>query len=208
MAFNARVRETGLALREYARGRAMPLDPVPRAARMEAPPELAMTVSFRRRAPTALALAGLLALSACGRDDGDRSLLPSPAEPAADTAEAGAEGDGADGAVAFERTWLGVLPCTDCDGIQTRLQLRVDADGTRYLLEETYLGGAGDNRFVQEGAWREETTEINGEPAEVYRLDPDGPGRWFRVQPDGALEMLEAEGRPAPDGLAYRLQRL
>ena len=162
-----------------------------------------MTVSFPRRpAPAALFLAALLALSGCGRDDEGVSRLPTPADPAADAAGGAGEPE------AFDRTWLGVLPCADCDGIQTRLQLRAGPGGTRYLLEETYLGGPGENRFVQEGDWREEGTEINGQPAEVYRLDPDGPGRWFWVQPDGALEMLEAEGRPAPDGLAYRLQRL
>ncbi|WP_290890705.1 copper resistance protein NlpE N-terminal domain-containing protein [Arenimonas sp.] len=164
-----------------------------------------MTLSFRRRMSAALVLVGLLVLSGCGRGDEDRPGAPGQGEAAA---EAGSEPGTDAGTEAFERTWLGVLPCADCDGIQTRLQLRTDADGARYLLEETYLGGPGENRFVQEGAWREEVTEINGEPADVYRLDPDGPGRWFWVQPDGALEMLEAEGRPAPDGLAYRLQRL
>lgn len=164
-----------------------------------------MTLSFRRRMSAALVLVGLLVLSACGRGDEDRPRAPGQDEAAA---EAGSEPGTDAGTEAFERTWLGVLPCADCDGIQTRLQLRTDADGARYLLEETYLGGPGENRFVQEGGWREEVTEINGEPADVYRLDPDGPGRWFWVQPDGALEMLEAEGRPAPDGLAYRLQRL
>ncbi|HEU0152473.1 MAG TPA: copper resistance protein NlpE [Arenimonas sp.] len=154
---------------------------------------------FRRSAGAALLLAGLLAATGCDRaPDGSVSRLPTPADPAADAAPA----------EAFERTWLGVLPCADCDGIQTRLQLRADPDGARYVLEETYLGGSGENRFVQEGDWREEGAVIQGQPAEVYRLDPDGPGRWFWVQPDGALEMLEAEGRPAVDGLAFRLQRI
>ena len=164
-----------------------------------------MTVSSPRHGAVALALAALLGLTGCGREDAGDARLPGPDGEVA-SAPAGAAAD--EDAAAFERTWLGVLPCADCDGIQTRLQLRSDPEGARYLLEETYLGGEGDNRFVQEGAWREEAAEINGAPAEVYRLDPDGPGRWFWVQPDGALEMLEAEGRPAPDGLAYRLQRL
>jgi copper homeostasis protein (lipoprotein) len=172
---------------------------------MEAPTEIAMTVSFPRRGAVALALAALLVLAGCGREDAGDARLPGPDGELAGT-PAGTDAD--EDAAAFERTWLGVLPCADCDGIQTRLQLLSGPGGARYVLEETYLGGPGDNRFVQEGAWREEATAINGEPAEVYRLDPDGPGRWFWVQPDGALEMLEAEGRPAPDGLAYRLQRL
>ena len=148
-----------------------------------------------------LMVPALLGLAACGRDAPTESAsAPAPPDAPEDATQALAED--------FERTWLGVLPCADCDGIQTRLQLRAGPEGTRYLLEETYLGGPGENRFVQEGDWREEGTEIHGQPAEVYRLDPDGPGRWFWVQPDGALEMLEAEGRPAPDGVAYRLQRI
>ncbi|HEX4853366.1 copper resistance protein NlpE N-terminal domain-containing protein [Arenimonas sp.] len=148
----------------------------------------------------AFVLLGLVALAGCGREGGDAA--PAPPAPAQ------AESAPAHEAEAFDRSWLGVLPCADCDGIQTRLQLRADADGARYLLEETYLGGEGNQQFLQEGEWREETVQINGAPAVVYRLDPDGPARWFWLQPDGALEMLEAEGRPAVDGVLYRLQRL
>ena len=154
---------------------------------------------IRRAAIAALLLAGLLALPGCGREPSGEAPGPSP-PPSAAT-------DLADDA-GLERTWLGVLPCADCDGIQTRLALRRDAAGWRYVLEETYLGGSGENRFVQEGDWREETAVIEGTDTVVYRLDPDGPARWFWPQPDGALEMLEAEGRPAADGVAYRLQRL
>jgi len=161
-----------------------------------------MTAStFRSPALAALGLAGLLALSGCGRDPG--GAAPEASGPQAPGI---AEADAGEGA--FERTWLGVLPCADCDGIETRLQLSQGPGGARYLLEETYLGGPGENRFVQEGDWREEATDIGGAQAAVYRLDPGGPGRWFWVQPDGSLEMLEAEARPAADGLAYRLQRL
>ncbi|HEX5693433.1 MAG TPA: copper resistance protein NlpE N-terminal domain-containing protein, partial [Arenimonas sp.] len=93
----------------------------------------------------------LLALAACGQDapPGDGA-----ADPAAtpDTA-APADGDS-------ERAWLGVLPCADCDGIQTRLVLRAEAGVRRYVLEETYLGAEGDNAFIQEGEWREETVPL------------------------------------------------
>ncbi len=155
---------------------------------------------IRRSATLALLLAGLLALPGCGREQAGEGAGPAaPADATSDLAQDDAS---------FERTWLGVLPCADCDGIQTRLQLREDAEGPRYVLEETYLGGSGENRFVQEGDWRQEDAQVGGVEAAVYRLDPDGPGRWFWLQPDGALEMLEAEGRPAADGVAYRLQRL
>ena len=146
-----------------------------------------------------LGLIGLLALAACGRE----TPPPEPASPAdADTAQS------SETAEDFERSWLGVLPCADCDGIQTRLVLRGENGARRYLLEETYLGVEGDNAFVQEGEWREETIQLEGVDTVVYRLDPQGPSRWFWVQPDGGLEMLEGEGRASLNGLAYRLQRL
>ncbi|WP_158637093.1 copper resistance protein NlpE [Arenimonas daejeonensis] len=147
-----------------------------------------------------LLISVLLALAACGRDapSGDGATAGPDDFP---DAEVATDGD-------FERAWLGVLPCADCDGIQTRLVLRAEDGVRRYVLEETYLGAEGDNAFVQEGEWREETTSLEGVDTTVYRLDPQGPGRWFWLQPDGGLEMLEGEGRASLDGLAYRLQRL
>lgn len=139
------------------------------------------------------------ALAGCGRE-------PAPDPPS------GSAGDGAEPpalAEDFERTWLGVLPCADCDGIQTRLVLRGEDGARRYLLEEIYLGVEGDNAFVQEGEWTEDTVTLEGVDTPVYRLDPQGPAsRWFWIQPDGGLEMLEGPGRSFGDGLGYRLQRL
>ena len=141
---------------------------------------------------------GLLALAACGREAPSQSGAET--DPGVAQSQAPAED--------FERSWLGVLPCADCDGIQTRLVLRGENGARRYLLEETYLGVEGDNAFVQEGEWREDTIQLEGVDTPVYRLDPQGPGRWFWLQPDGGLEMLEGEGRASLNGLAYRLQRL
>lgn len=142
----------------------------------------------------------LLALAGCGREPA--SDASAPAEPPLGQVVSPAQGED------FELTWLGVLPCADCDGIQSQLVLSGDDRRRRYLLEETYLGGDGDNRFQQEGDWVEESVVIGGVASVVYRLDPQGPGRWFRLLPDGSLEMLEGEGRPAARGLDYRLQRL
>ena len=140
-------------------------------------------------------------LAGCGRDN-----APAPEAPAGDAPLAGSAMPG--GGEAFETAWLGVLPCADCDGIQTRLQLHGEGGERRYELEETYLGAAGDNVFVTEGDWVLETRRGDGVEATVYRLDPQGPDRWFELQPDGALEMLDGEGRPLDGPLAYRLQRL
>ncbi|PZO08355.1 MAG: hypothetical protein DCF27_08700 [Lysobacteraceae bacterium] len=143
-----------------------------------------------------LLLAALLALAGCGRAPSDPgAALPSDAP-------APSQADGLDA------TWQGVLPCSDCDGIQTRLRLLADNQGRRFELQETYLAQDGGDAFQSQGNWVEEAGEIDGQPVVVYRLDAGGASRWFSLQPDGALEMLEDRQRPMVDALAHRLQRL
>jgi copper homeostasis protein (lipoprotein) len=147
----------------------------------------------------ALAVASALVLAGCGRDpapaDADRAPAPAATdEPALSPGES------------FERSWLGVLPCADCDGIQTRLQLVRDGDVQTYELEETFLGADGDAVFTQRGAWIQEDA---GASAGFFRLDPEVPtGRRFELRPDGALDQLDGEGRALDAGGQYRLQRL
>jgi hypothetical protein len=49
---------------------------------------------------------------------------------------------------------------------------------------------------------------VGGEPQVLYVLDPDRAAQRFQLQPDGALEMLDANGKPSGQPVAYRLQRL
>lgn len=147
----------------------------------------------------ALALAALLALTGCGRDESDPAESTAPPAPSADAAPP---------IDSLDAIWQGVLPCADCDGIQTRLRLVADAQGRRYELQETYLADDGGEAFAGQGDWSEETSTIHDQPTVVYRLDVQGANRWFSVQPDGALEMLDAREQPTADGLAHRLQRM
>lgn len=145
----------------------------------------------------------LLALTGCGFDrDGDAEDPDgdSPTE-IGDVAPAPDE--------QFERSWQGVLPCSDCDGIRTRLTLRRDDDGSQdFELEETYLGAEAGNVFTLAGAWREVRQGTENGNATVFRLDPDGADQWYRLQPDGSLELLDSQGRPRADGIGHRLQRI
>lgn len=152
----------------------------------------------------ALCLAALLPLPGCGRSDTDADPAGS-APPAPATAEAP---DPAPADSALDITWQGVLPCADCDGIQTRLRLVADDEGRRYELQETYLASDGGEVFESQGAWVEESAVLDGQSTVAYRLDTSGAQRWFALQPDGALEMLDGPGRPTADGLAHRLQRM
>jgi hypothetical protein len=140
----------------------------------------------------------VLALAACQRQQ--------DAAPAA-------RGDGAEpppGPIADfggERVWQGVLPCSDCLGIDTRLVLREQGGRRRYRLEETYLGAPEPNRFEREGGWTEQHEGRDDAATTVYVLDPDRAPRRFRLEPDGGIELLTAgtDAAPAPE---YRLQRL
>ncbi|MFA6986860.1 MAG: copper resistance protein NlpE N-terminal domain-containing protein [Arenimonas sp.] len=140
----------------------------------------------------------MLLLAACnrGRDDATGRAAPPPAP----------SGFGNGESAQTERTWVGLLPCSDCQGIDTRLVLRAEGGRRDYLMTETYLGGPGKNTFNRAGTWTEVTELVDGEPVTMYILDPDRAGQRFSLQPDGALELLEGDARS--QGLAYRLQRL
>lgn len=149
----------------------------------------------------ALLLAGAL-LAACGRD------VP-PDAPAVGASPGAADSAGPSfGAGETERTWVGLLPCSDCQGVDTRLVLHVQGARRDYLMTETYLASDGGKRFSRAGAWTETHVAADGGETIVYQLDPERVGERFSLQPDGALELLDGNGGPPADALAYRLQRL
>lgn len=128
-----------------------------------------------------------------------------PASAAGAPAAGEAQGTVAD--FGAERVWQGVLPCSDCLGIDTRLVLRRDGSQRRYHLQETYLGADEPNRFEQQGRWQETRMGEAAAPTVVFVLDPERAPRRFRLEADGGLELLTA-GADAPPAPEYRLQRL
>ena len=144
-----------------------------------------------------LLLAVLAAVAACQRD---------ASAPAAGTQASAPAGDASAEAPA-ERVWQGVLPCSDCLGIDTRLVLREEGRQRRYSLVETYLGAHAPNRFERRGRWQEMRNDAPAAPTIDFVLDPDRAPRRFRLQPDGGLE-LRVGGEDAPSAPEYRLQRL
>ena len=145
-----------------------------------------------------LLLAAVVLLGACQREQGSSTAVAPPAAGEADTplAEFGAE-----------RVWQGVLPCSDCLGIDTRLVLREEGRQRRYRLEETYLGATEPNRFERQGRWQETRMGEDAAATVVFVLDPEQAPRRFRLQPDGGLELMTS-GHDAPSAPEYRLQRL
>lgn len=157
-----------------------------------------MNQSVRVLAACWLAFAGLLA-SGCGRAPSDAGTAPGAAP--------GSATDGLAGPEASERTWVGLLPCSDCLGIDTRLVLRADGGRRSYVLVESYLGGRGENSFKRTGSWTEQTGMVAGEPLTLYVLDPGETAQRFALQTDGALELLDPGRREPSQAVAYRLQR-
>lgn len=117
-------------------------------------------------------------------------------------------GSGTERADGNERIWSGVLPCSDCAGVDTRLVLRINGPRRRFELTETYIGGQGETRFSRKGEWIESTRVIDGESLASYTLDPGAGAQVFVLRPEGALELLDGAGRPPSQAVDYRLQRL
>jgi uncharacterized lipoprotein NlpE involved in copper resistance len=84
----------------------------------------------------------------------------------------------------FMGTYEGILPCADCEGVQTVIELGV---GNSYVKKTTYLGK--DNNSVSETqgtfSWNDEgnTITLEGEPSPnqyfvgenvIFHLDMDG----------------------------------
>lgn len=156
-----------------------------------------MHAPVRRLAPLLL----LLLLAACRPGGGD---APAPAQEDPEVAAA-PEAPPVEGDQDFEATWSGVLPCADCDGIETRITLSRAGGEARFELEERYLGAADTGTFLQAGTWearRDEDGQV------TYRLDPEGGDQRWRTLPDGGLEGVFADGRPLSEGPDFRLVRL
>ena len=89
--------------------------------------------------------------------------------------------------------WEGLMPCVDCDGIQTQLSLLRNGEQRSYTLTETYLAEDGDTRFVDGGHWQRD--------GELLRLRSDaGAVRVYAVLDDGRLQPRDARGHAfSPD---------
>ena len=90
----------------------------------------------------------LLCLSGCARSD---TTSPAPsASPA--------RGDSSRNSLDWPGSYAGVLPCADCEGIETTITIRSDQT---YALRTRYLG-TGDAGRTREGtfAWNEEGNQI------------------------------------------------
>lgn len=100
---------------------------------------------------------------------------------------------------AFAGRFSGTLPCADCPGIDTRLEI---AEGGTFALGETRLGG--DARHDTAGTW---TVDAAGKR---LLLDPDvkdAADRHFEVVSNDELRVVDADGNPVDGAVGPGLRR-
>ncbi|BDU16135.1 copper resistance protein NlpE [Lysobacter auxotrophicus] len=153
-----------------------------------------------------LAALAVAALSACKpQAPTEPAATPAPPEaaapPAAPAADARPSAQGAPfDAKAFAGTFTGTLPCADCPGIDTRIELA--ADGT-YTVTESYRERPA-QELKGDGTW---TVEENNQR---LRLDPNSKSdhdRLFAILSNDEIRQLDMEGKPIESSLPYNLKR-
>ena len=162
---------------------------------------------------TAALCASVLALAAC-KPSADKAAPAESADPVASVAQPATEAHPTDvisevdnspapeglDVRAFAGSFRGTLPCADCPGIDSTIELK--ADGT-YALHDVYQESNGATNDGA-GTWTVE------EAGKRIRLDPDSKedqDRLYAVVSNDELHMLDSEGNPPSSGLDYSLHR-
>jgi len=86
----------------------------------------------------------------------------------------------------MQQSWRGILPCADCEGIETSLFLEKDGS---WVMNLHYLGTADKNAsFATYGTWARTADKL-------VLTDAQGEKSYYHVK-GNALEMLDSEGQP------------
>lgn len=95
----------------------------------------------------------------------------------------------------MQQSWRGILPCADCEGIETSLFL--EKDGT-WVMNERYQGVREEpSSFASYGTWARTADKL-------VLTDSQGEKSWYRAKGD-VLEMLDREGNPIESQFNYTL---
>lgn len=94
--------------------------------------------------------------------------------------------------------YKGLLPCADCEGIETELELKAN---NTYELTEEYLGKQG-NEFKAKG-----TFSFDADQSNIITLDEQGQKRKFFIG-DNYIELREMQtGQALDTKLNYKLMK-
>ncbi|WP_456268088.1 copper resistance protein NlpE N-terminal domain-containing protein [Kushneria sp. AK178] len=100
------------------------------------------------------------------------------------------------------QSFQGVLPCADCEGIDTRLTLvssGMTGFGATYTLQQRYLGDDSDREVhTRTGNWVVARGNQVDPQATIYRLDPESDDSCMSFQAigDHRLRQLDCNGQP------------
>lgn len=94
----------------------------------------------------------------------------------------------------MQQSWRGVLPCADCEGIETSLFL--EKDGT-WVMNQHYQGAKAPSTFASYGTWARTADKL-------VLTDTAGEKRYFRAKGEG-LEILDMQGNPIVSQFNYTL---
>ena len=98
-------------------------------------------------------------------------------------------------ALDYYGTYMGVLPCADCAGIETQIQLI--SDGDQYIKRYTYLGKSDSRVYSSSG-----TFEWHDDGSTITLVGSEEPNQYFVRE--GALQKLDEDGKRITGSLADR----
>jgi uncharacterized lipoprotein NlpE involved in copper resistance len=98
-----------------------------------------------------------LMLASCNSGTEPRQEMEQPAATATDSIPQVADGHDARNSLDVNGIYQGVLPCADCEGIETRIELMAD---NRYVQQARYLGKKDAPLFETKGSWEWENGSI------------------------------------------------
>lgn len=106
------------------------------------------------------------------------------------------------------KTYYGILPCDDCDGVETTLVLTVNQglDGGTYKLIEKYIG-RGNASLELQGDWTASEGLTEDPDAEIIVIDPEDEEaiRGFYILSEDQIEDLDEYGNRFNDPEKHRL---
>lgn len=97
-------------------------------------------------------------------------------------------------AKAMQQNFRGLLPCADCEGIDTALFLEKDGS---WVMNQRYQGAPQPTQFASWGKWARTADKL-------VLTDTNGEKYYFRVKGEN-LEMLDRDGNPIESPLNYTL---
>ncbi|MCH7314362.1 copper resistance protein NlpE [Acinetobacter sp. ANC 3882] len=145
----------------------------------------------------AISLASIF-LVACNKAETPKTDEQTP--PATSTEATSEVVDGAhtaENSLDWNGTYTGVVPCADCEGIKTELELNQDKT---FELKETYLGKGDGKAFESKGSFN-----FDSQNTSIIELDKAGDGRKYFVA-EGYLKALDTEGKEITGELAEKYE--